>query len=140
MGYELTKDITVEEISTSGFEGPDACPEESILTYGLVWKPTGEEDEYVFYFAIGYTEECIANRLDWGTLTKKELADMLDINGGQINTEAFFSFLGISIDDFDNWINNFPYCVQDVITWWGTENTFGSSYSGVKLIQDEDEC
>ena len=49
MGYELTKDITVEEISTSGFEGPDACPEESILTYGLVWKPTGEEDEYVFY-------------------------------------------------------------------------------------------
>lgn len=101
-------------------EGPDVSIEISLKDYGIAWK-IGEK-ETRFYYGIKH-ENCEYTRFDWANLENN-----LDIKGefDWANLEDVSCSAGMQIFA---WMK-LPLTskIQDLISYYGTENIFGSSY------------
>jgi hypothetical protein len=105
----------------AGFTGNDASLSESLFEYGLAWREL--ETEFLFV----YRHPSLPNRFDRCTIAKSTIASK-EWNWAFTPDHAtgFFSFLD---EDSESW-NSLPLVrqVSDLVSYWGTEEVFGTSY------------
>ena len=115
----------------SKLEGGDADIETSLVEYGLAW--IIGEGETLFYYGIGLedTGEPLYNKFDFCTINN-------DIDVVQeydwANFADILSFVGM---DMDNWLTMpLTQKISDLLSYYGYENIFGSSYwEGLKYSE-----
>jgi hypothetical protein len=102
-------------------EGPDVSIEISLKEYGIAWK-IGETETLFFYGTghngseyIHFDQTSLKNDLD--VSKEYDWADLLEVA----------KFTGASLKDWEN----MPLTrkIQDLESYYGVENTFGSSYT-----------
>jgi len=106
----------ISDFETGDWEGPDNSLSISIQEYGIAWKK--EEGGFVFIIGIHADDNCDYDRFtvmhmtekDWESMVKEEWFDLHRVE----------SFAGGPI--------SFPSGVQVAISFWGSENIFGSVY------------
>ncbi len=108
-------------LKAQGFYGNDASLRESLFEYGLVWRVLNDEILFIYRHPSleGRFDRCtIASDTDakreWNWAFKSDRA------------EGFYSFLGITSDEWDKL--PLPCKVSDLISYYGIEEIFGSSY------------
>jgi hypothetical protein len=121
---KTTEIDTITKLEENGYIGTDACLAISLFEYGLAWK----EDEKQIEFIYGITahdrnsEPCF-NRFDRCSFdldldVRKEF-DWADF-------EEVESFIGSTSQEFDRL--PLPQKISDLVSYYGFENIFGSSY------------
>ncbi len=114
----------IKEYKEAGFEGNDASLEESLFVYGLIWAkiPNDDSEEYHFIYGISVDDNQEYNLFDWSDMTKKDFCDMID---DWMDVEAIESFAGTPIEEIKN---GFPRTIDILISYYGREEIFGSTY------------
>ena len=112
---------SIEKLEKAGYKGPNACLMISLFEYGLAWKK--EKDEILFIYGIGMSgANCDYNRFDRCTLTlpinPAEEWDWADWDS--VGDFADYNHLGVDA--------RIERVVQDLMSYYGYENVFGSSY------------
>jgi hypothetical protein len=109
-----------------GYKGTDADLETSLYEYGLIWKTgvEGHEKDYHFIYGVGVDDAGNYNRFDWADIAIG--VDPVE-EWNWIDLQAVLSFVGMNEEE---WVAlPIPFIVSDLITHYGTENVFGSTYS-----------
>ena len=111
------------EIKTTIFEGTDVDLETSMEEYGLlVSKETDKNGQHACLYKHAYN-----GTFDVGYLSEKEVNNFL--NESWFDKEAFLSYVGMTESE---WIDMmFVNKVSDLLSYYGYENIFGSSYGDV---------
>lgn len=111
------------EIKTTIFEGTDVDLETSMEEYGLlVSKETDKNGQHACLYKHAYN-----GTFDVGYLSEKEVNNFL--NESWFNKEDFLSYVGMTES---KWIDMmFVNKVSDLLSYYGYENIFGSSYGDV---------
>ena len=112
------------------YGGIDASIEIALFEYGLIWSKNEyctQKNEYHFIYGINkkFNSEYGQNEyalFDHGYLTLSDFIDMLE---SWANDESFYSCHDTNKDQL---IENFPFSVYDLYSYYGYENIFGSSY------------
>jgi hypothetical protein len=108
------------------YDGIDASLETSLFEYGMIWAKgiEGHEKDYHFIYGVGinpFTSEY--NSFDWADIA-------IDTDPRKewdfVEWEKVLSFVGMNEDDFFN--QPLPQIVYDLVSYYGHENIFGSSY------------
>jgi hypothetical protein len=111
-----------------GYTGTDASLETSLFEYGLIWiKGTeGHEKDFHFVYGVGLHETDNGteyNTFDWADVP-------IDTDPEEewnfVDWAAVCSFVGMEKTDFLS--QPLPMIVYDLISYYGHENVFGSSY------------
>ena len=115
----------------SKIEGGDADIETSLVEYGLAWI-IGEK-ETLFYYGIGLenVDEPLYNRFDFCTIDNDiDIVQEYD----WANFKDVLSFVGM---DMDNWLAMpLTQKISDLLSYYGYESIFGSSYwEGLKYSE-----
>ena len=116
------------------FEGPDACLEESLMEYGVIWSTTPDAAGEVRFIYRTYTEP---NRgvvhTDWVSI--RPTVDF-ESEWNWVNWDEFCKSIG---EDFDEWsCRPFGQKVFDLVVDYGYENVFGTCYHPVETpLKDE---
>jgi hypothetical protein len=121
---------SIKSLEEQGFEGGDVCLATSLFEYGLAYRQEGNET--LFVYAIG-ADPLVYNRFDRCTFAsdvdvQKEF-DWADFG-------SLYSFVGM---DAEQW-NAQPLTskVSDLLSFYGFENVFGSSYwEGFEIKEEE---
>ena len=107
----------------SKLEGSDADLETSLKEYGLAWIET--DTEYLFYYGIGYDDnEQGYNKFDFCSFDKS-----MDMSAefNWVNWKDIHSYIGAdSMMQFNDM--HFTQQISDLLSYYGYENIFGSSY------------
>jgi hypothetical protein len=110
--------------SYKNYTGIDASIEISLFEYGLIWNKNKNcgQDEY-YFICDTYLKDKQGNKL-FGSyyLSKQDLISMFDDWASKLDMEKFTG------ECFDTWIESFPYCVYDMIQYYGYQNIFGTEY------------
>ena len=100
-------------------EGIDVNLETSLKEYGLAWKEN-ENGEFTFIYGIGYNGEeydrfstCDLSESDIDWISEEDMRGVL-------------SFVGMSESEWKE--AYWPMKVSDLVSYFGTENIFGSNY------------
>lgn len=111
------------EIKTALFVGTDVNLETSLMEYGLlVSKETDKDSQHACLYKHAYD-----GTFDVGYLSENEINTFL--HESWFNKESFLSYVGQTECD---WINMmFVNKVSDLLSYYGYENIFGSSYGDV---------
>ena len=112
------------------YEGIDADLETSLFEYGLIWKLT--DGEYKFIYGVGYNDDGQEyNRFDWAT-EEAETDPKEEWNFAE--WDKVCSFVGQTEAEF--FAQPLPQIVFDLISYYGHENVFGSSYYPFAIEED----
>ena len=108
----------------SKLQGTDADIETSLQEYGIAW--IEGEQETLFYYGIGLTnteQEMIYDRFDFCTISN-DIDVMEEYDWADFN--SVLSFVGAELDVWlgDPLVNR----ICDLLSYYGYENIFGSSY------------
>ena len=101
-------------------EGPDVDIETSLKEYGLAWIET--DTDILFYYGINHNDEEYF-MFDFCSLDKD--IDILD-DYDWVNFNDIYSFVGMSEDEWNE--RPFTSKIEDLMSYYGYENVFGSSY------------
>ena len=101
-------------------EGVDVDIETSLKEYGIAWIVQG--DEVLFYYGIEHNDE---------EYTKFDFCSFpanMDVftEFDWVKFEDVFSSIGQDKDTFKN--THFPYQIADLVSYYGSEEIFGTSY------------
>ena len=114
------------------YEGTDASLEIALYEYGLIWKIVNEdEDEYQFVYGVD-NDGCDYNKFDWANMTMGDWVELL--NESWVDIEAIEDFADTSKQYL---IDSFPRMVDVLVSYYGYENVFGSSYYPFEIENDE---
>ncbi len=120
------------------YEGVDVSLEISLFEYGILWKLIDEEqEEYKFIYGVGLKESENGfeySLFDWATMGKKEWVELLEEDW--VELDEVCNFCGMSKEEIKN---NWPYGIYDLISYYGYENVFGSSYYPFEIKNDYEE-
>lgn len=122
---------TLAKLHAEGFDGPDASLAESLFCYGIAWRKL-ENGAWLFVYSIPGRSD----RFDRSEI--KERDPRLEWNWAFDGKHeyGFLDFLGSTLED---WLARpFPEQVMDLVSYYGTEEIFGSCYWEGFAIQDED--
>jgi hypothetical protein len=111
-----------------GHTGTDANLETSLFEYGLIWIKGAEGHEKDFHFVYGVGVHETDNGIEYNTF---DWADVpIDTDPEKewhfVDWAAVCSFVGMEKADFLS--QPLPMIVCDLISYYGHENVFGSSY------------
>lgn len=124
---------SIEKMKKLGFEGVDADLATSLFEYGIAWLKG--ESETVFVYGIGMSEkeygECYYSKFDrcsfdndTDVFTEFDFADF----------DAVCQYVGTSKEDFQNL--ELEMKVEVLMSYYGYENIFGSSYwEGFEIME-----
>lgn len=127
------------------YDGCDADIKTSLYEYGLIWKSINKvkffydpenpnsSDEYTFIYGISYDNNSEYNGFDHATMSVKEFRELL--KESWLDLPAILSYCGMNEENF---INDFPYCISTLISYYGYENIFGGSYGGFEIGKEDD--
>jgi len=106
--------------------GNDVDIETSLKEYGLAW--TESKTEYHFYYGIRVDDNCSHDRFDWSDVSKD-----IDIREeySWADFDAVNSFVGGGFFEL-----SLPQQITDLISYYGSENVFGSSYTEGMTYRD----
>ena len=111
---------SIAKLEKEGFEGVDKGLEISLFEYSLAWKVLEESNEILFIYKIpnGNFDRCT---FTLGTDVKKEFNWMKEKEW-----KSFLGFLGLDQEDFDGM--PLAWKIKDLVSFYGYENIFGTSY------------
>lgn len=111
---------TIDQLENDGFVGTDANLVTSLFEYGMAWREC--ETYYRFFYAIAWDNSGNATWFDWCDIgkfiTPSEEWDWVDWKEVQLTTG-----LDLSTDTL-------PIIVHSLVSYYGFENVFGTSYYG----------
>ena len=117
--------LNLSTLEKANFEGPDMSLAISLFEYGMAGREVkkGEyKGEYEFIYAIGIrvsSDDCIFTTFDRCTVSLERIIDDY-----QDDTE-FKSFIGLTESEK---LPLEPYIISDLVSYYGFDNIFGSSY------------
>ena len=114
----------------SKYDGVDADLEISLFEYGLIWKLT--DGEYKFIYGVGYNDDGQEYNL-FGYATEDADTDPRE-EWGFAEWDKICSFVGQTETEFFS--QPLPQIVYDLISYYGYENVFGSSYYPFAIDHD----
>ena len=131
---------TIKELEAEGYSGVDADLATSLFEYGLAWKACedtqGEPNQYYrFIYGVDIVgkgnnptrwkdfDYSLWNEDDFYSLQKEPW----------FNRESVLSFAGMA--DGEDFL--FPRDIDTFISYYGTDNIFGSSYSSFEITEQE---
>ncbi len=106
-------------------EGNDMDIETSLKEYGLAWIET--ETEYLFYYGIEVAEdEC--HGMEYTTFDFISMDKDTDIKAefDWVAWDEFLEYLGCTQEQFNQFL--LPQKITDMMSYYGFESVFGSSY------------
>lgn len=120
---------SIKKLKREGFEGTDASLAESLFEYGMVWRKLTEAErmeldktatpnqaEWLFIYRTG------GKRFDRTSIA--ECDPFKEWNW--VKWESFFAYLGTTKEE---WLEMpFPFQVENLVSYHGYEEIFGSSY------------
>ena len=113
------------------YEGTDVDLETALYEYGLIWKPTKNKDEYHFIYGVDH-DGSEYNKFDRADMS---LADWVELfNESWVDIKRVESFADTTKEEM---IISFPNRVDVMISYYGYENIFGSSYYPFEIKNDE---
>lgn len=117
---KTTEIDTITKLEQNGYTGTDACLAISLFEYGLAWKEDEKQIQFIYGMALNDTEYNRFDRcsFDLDLDVRKEF-DWADFNEVE-------SFLGSTGEEFD--ALPLPQKIYDLVSYYGFENVFGSSY------------
>ena len=130
----------INDYDHSKLEGSDANIETSLKEYGLAWIET--DTEYLFYYGIQLEEnECGAAenvKFDFCSFDK-DLDVFKEFDWASFH--KILSFTDTSLEEFKTL--SLPQKISDLVSYYGYENVFGSSYwvglSYTDIVVEEDD-
>lgn len=107
-------------LESQGFDGMDASLSECLFEYGFVWR-TLPDGSFLFV----YSHPSLPGRFDRCSMKQQE--PFIEWNWIQEDSKAgFLSYLGTTEAE---WIAlSFPWQVFDLLSYFGPEEIFGTSY------------
>lgn len=120
---------TIKEVEKQGFKGNDISLYESLFIYGLIWKPTEIEGEYLFIYGVSIDETCEFVGFDWACFSYKDWEKLFE-EGTWVDLKAIENFTGMPIDEIKS---GFPDTIDILIGYYGIENIFGSGWVPFKI-------
>ena len=118
----------ITDYEKMSFEGIDASLEISLFEYGLIWGKDSKCDidgEYLFVYGVNSQfndcNELEFYQFDYSHMTKEDYIELLD----DLESDSYYQ----TIDSNRNQeIENYPYSVYNLISYFGVLDVFGSSY------------
>lgn len=116
------KDVTIQYYIDNNYEGLDVDLEISLFEYGLIW--TIRENDYHFIYGIDLDDTGYI-KFSWGDIpincdVQKEY-DWAEFH-------EICDYVGMSLDD---WLAlSLPLKINDLLSYYGYENVFGTDYWG----------
>lgn len=106
----------------NNIEGVDNCIETSLFDYGLAWILSDCKTEYIFYYGIS------GDNGEYKTFDSSFIAADIDIykEYDWVNFEKIYSYTSTDKKDFDTY--SLTGQISDLLSYYGYENVFGSSY------------
>lgn len=124
----------LSDYKNRGFKGPDDSLEISLFENGIIWGKNVlcNESEYLFVFCINEGESEEKLLFDYCYLSHDDLKDMFNSWAKKENIEFFTG------EKFDEWIENFPNNVFDMVQYYGRLNVLISDCfsDGFKIEKD----
>ena len=109
-----------------GFSGIDASNEISLFEYGILWQLRDKKkQEYLFVYGVEIDDSSSYIRFAYSWMNQKDWQALC--NESWFELDKVCEFYDSTPDEF---IANFPDNVHTAIQYHGTENIFGSDYSG----------
>jgi len=109
------------------FSGCDASLEESLFCYGLIWKQA--KKDYKFIYGVAVDDHNDYKLFDYGYIPI-DIDVMQEFNWID-NWDNFLSFVGLTEEE---WLAMpLPQQIADLISYYGHENVFGSSYYAFEI-------
>jgi hypothetical protein len=114
--------------ATTDLTGIDADLETSLVEYGLAWKTADDdENDYLFYYGIKFANDekgyGFYSRFDHAHLAKD--TDKYK-EWDWVDWFSIYSFTGTTKEEYDKM--PIASVVYDLISYYGYENVFGTSY------------
>lgn len=123
--YKTSTTKTIDDYSD--YDGGDASLETSLFEYGLIWKEQG--GDYHFIYGVGMDDDGNYNSFDWSDVGKDVRPEE---EWSFANFDDVASFVGMTKDDFLK--QSIPMIVEVLVSYYGNENVFGSSYHPFKIV------
>lgn len=123
------KDTTIKQLETEGWQGSDLCLAISLFEYGLVWRVTETEIEFIHRLDRGHTPYHY-NRCSYPLTTDvyKEW--------NWVYWDALFNCQGTSQEEYD--AESLAYKIFDLFRYYGDEEIFGTVYYKGAKVPDEE--
>lgn len=111
---------TISKLEQLGYIGTDADLATSLFEYGMAWKEDDKQIEFIY--GIGFNDE------DYNRFDRCSFALDLDVRKefDWADFEEVESFTGLTSKQFD--ALPLPQKIYDLVSYYGFENIFGSSY------------
>jgi len=121
---------TLKELKKDGFVGSVDCNvETSLFEYGLIHKE--EKDKTLFVYGVQHGLEDEYTSFDSASYTESDFSSL--INESWFNLKSVLSFVGM---EEAQWLATPLYSkIFDCITYYGSENIFGSSYYPFEILK-----
>ena len=116
-----------------GYTGTDASLETSLFEYGLIWVKgaEGHEKDYHFIYGVGVGSDGEYNSFDCSDVP-------IDCNPTEewdwVKWDKVADMCGVTVKDF--LAMPLPMIVYDLVSYYGYENIFGSSYYPFEILAD----
>ncbi len=119
----------IDKYIEEGYEGSDSCIETSLFEYGLIWIEINKEkkqDEYRFIYKNGelFSYSFMNKKTFIGYMNCEEFID-------EENLKQLLSYCGQTKEQL---IESFPLSVSDLVSYYGTENIFGTDYNPYEIV------
>ena len=121
------------DLEKEGYKGGDASLETSLFEYGLIWKE--EEKEITFIYGVASKEEdhemsyC---SFDWSAI-EKDVDPKEEWNW--VKWDDVMRFVGLDEEDFFS--NTLIHIISDLISYYGTEEIFGTAYYPFEIEKED---
>ena len=122
---------TIKQLKDEGYTGQDSGLDYCLFDYGLAWKEDG--NDFRFIYSTGRKNAEGAELFDWGCIAKDtDCAKEFNWIG---DWQPMLSTLGLTT--FEEWNgDDLPRKIADLVSYYGVENIFGSTYSECFAIRD----
>jgi len=120
---------TISKLEHLGYIGTDADLATSLFEYGMAWKEENNQIEFIYGIGVNGTEYNKFDRCTFDTdLNVRKEFDWADFNEVE-------NFTGTTSTEFD--ALPLPQKIYDLVSYYGFENIFGSSYwEGFQIEED----
>ena len=119
------------------FDGTDVDIETSLFEYGLIWTIEGDDYKFIYGVAQNVREDESHCDCNYGKFDYAFVAKNCDVfkEYDWADFDCVFDFCGMSKADWSKL--PLPLKISDLLSYYGYENIFGSSYGGYEILSQD---